>query len=133
MIRKFIKLRNRRGQSMVEAAFILPIIILILTGIIDFGLLLNNYLVIVNASREGARFAAVGYSDNEIGAIIDNATVSLDQAKLTTTIYPSESVRKKGEEVTVTVQYENSLFTPVISSLVPNPVQIKGRTVMRIE
>ncbi|HPD01593.1 MAG TPA: TadE/TadG family type IV pilus assembly protein, partial [Acetivibrio sp.] len=43
---------------MVETALILPIVVLLLTGIIDFGILFNNYLVITNASREAARNAA---------------------------------------------------------------------------
>lgn len=122
-----------KGQAIVETALILPVILLILTGIIDFGLLFNNYLVIVNASREGARIAAVGSSDTEINTRIANITSTLDQSKVTTTIYPAESLRKKGDPVTVTVGYDNTLLTPIISAIVPNPLHIEGKTVMRIE
>jgi Flp pilus assembly protein TadG len=124
---------GKKGQAMVETALILPIIILILMGIIDFGLMFNNYLVINNAAREGARNAAVGSSDTDIKSMIMNMTTSLDQSELTTTIYPSESLRKKGDEVTVTVEYNNRLITPVISAIVPNPLHITAKTVMRIE
>lgn len=124
---------GQKGQSLVETAFILPIIILILTGIIDFGLLFNNYMVIVNASREGARSAAVGSSDASISTAISSITSTLDQTKLTITIYPAESLRKKGDEVIVTVEYDNQLITPVVGAIVPNPVRLRGKTVMRME
>ncbi len=124
---------GKKGQAIVETALILPIILLILMGIIDFGLMFNNYLVISNAAREGARNAAVGSSDTNIRSMILNITTTLDQAQLTTTIYPSELLRKKGEEVTVTVEYDNRLITPIISAIVPNPLHIRAKTVMRIE
>lgn len=127
------RLSGIKGQSMVETALVLPIVILLLMGIIDFGLLFNNYLVVANASREGARNAAVGYNDVQIQGLVAGASSTLDQSRLTTTVYPSESLRKKGEEVSVTVEYDNSLFTPVISSIIPNPVHLKVKTVMRIE
>jgi len=85
----------------VETALILPIIILILMGIIDFGFLFNSYLIIINASREGARYAAVGSTDTEITSIVTNISSTLDPVNLTTTITPEESLRKKGDEVSV--------------------------------
>ncbi|NLD50914.1 MAG: pilus assembly protein [Clostridiaceae bacterium] len=127
------RLGNQKGQSIVETALILPIIILILTGIIDFGLLFNHYLVITNASREAAREAAVGTGDAELHIMVSNMTSSLDQARVTTTIYPAETLRKKGDEVTVTIEFDNMLLTPVISSIIPNPVHLTSRTVMRVE
>lgn len=124
---------NRKGQSMVETALILPIVILLLTGIIDFGLLFNNYLVITNASREAARNAAVGCTDLEINIMVANMTSTLDQSKLSTSIYPAQALRKKGDEVTVTIKYNNMLLTPVISAIVPNPMSLTAKTVMRME
>lgn len=121
------------GQSTVETALVLPLVILILTGIIDFGLLFNNYLVIANASREGVRLAAVGSTDSAITASIINMTTTLDQTKLGITITPTQSSRKKGDEVTVTIVYQNQLLTPVISALMPNPVPLNSKTVMRME
>ncbi|NMA34448.1 MAG: pilus assembly protein, partial [Clostridiaceae bacterium] len=38
--------KKRCGQSLVETALILPVLLLLLTGIIDFGLLFNSYLVV---------------------------------------------------------------------------------------
>lgn len=126
-------LTDKKGQAIVETALILPIIILILTGIIDFGLLFNNYLVITNASREAARNAAIGATDSEIISLVESMTSTLDKSKLVTTISPNQALRKKGNEVSITVSYNNVMFTPVISSILPNPMIIKTKTVMRME
>jgi Flp pilus assembly protein TadG len=50
---------ERRGQSMVEFALVLPVFILILVGIFDFGRAIFAYHTLANASREGARQAVV--------------------------------------------------------------------------
>lgn len=127
------RINRPKGQSLVETALILPIVILILTGIIDFGLMFNNYLVITNASRDGARSAVVGKTDTDIKTEIRNMTSTLDQSKLTITIYPAESLRKKGDNITVTVTYDYHLLTPIIGALIPNPIHLSSQMVMRIE
>ncbi len=127
------KKRMPKGQTLVETALILPIIILLLMGIVDFGLLFNNYLVVGNAAREGARNAAVGYSDAEIITVVTTAAGTLDPTKLTISITPGESTRVTGDEVSVTVNYQYSLITPVISSIVSSPLDLSSTTVMRLE
>jgi Flp pilus assembly protein TadG len=127
------RLKQNKGQSLVETALVLPIILLILMGIIDFGMMFNNYLVVSNASREGARNAAVGATDTEIAAIVDNVASTLDTSRIIVEILPSETERKKGDEVKVTVKYEYQLLTPMISALLPNPINLTGTTVMRTE
>lgn len=124
---------GKNGQSLVETALVLPVVILILSGIIDFGLLLNNYQVITNASREGARVAAVGYTDSEIVDVVRNAAGILDPGQLLIDIDPPESDREKGDEVTITIEYNYTLFTPIISAIVPNPVRIESKMTMRVE
>ena len=51
--------RSERGQSLVEFALVLPIFLVLVLGIIDFGLGLKSWITITNAAREGARYAAV--------------------------------------------------------------------------
>jgi hypothetical protein len=53
------KIASQKGASAVEFALILPLLMLILWGIIEFGLVLYNKQVITNASREGARAGIV--------------------------------------------------------------------------
>jgi Flp pilus assembly protein TadG len=54
--------RSERGAELVEFALTLPMLLLISLGIIDFGLMFQQYQVITNAAREGARIA--GLSDS---------------------------------------------------------------------
>jgi Flp pilus assembly protein TadG len=55
----FSFLRNHRGQAFVEFALILPFLLVIVGGIVDWGLAFFVGQVIENASREGARAGAV--------------------------------------------------------------------------
>jgi Flp pilus assembly protein TadG len=60
MVRNFFgRIRSDSGQAVVELAFVLPIIMLILFGIIDFGLALNNYNADTNLANLAARSASV--------------------------------------------------------------------------
>lgn len=47
-----------RGQSLVEFVVILPILLIMISGLIEFGFLLNTYLDVIDAARDGARFGA---------------------------------------------------------------------------
>lgn len=55
--------RDERGAAMVEFAIVLPVLILLVLAVIDFGRLLFLYNNLANAVREGARFAAVQEPD----------------------------------------------------------------------
>jgi hypothetical protein len=52
------KNRKRAGQSLVELTVLLPIIVMMIAGLIEFGFLLNYYLDIIDGAREIARFGA---------------------------------------------------------------------------
>jgi hypothetical protein len=51
---------RQRGQTVVEFALIAPIVFLLLFVIVDFGIAMDRRIVLQNAVREGARYAAVG-------------------------------------------------------------------------
>jgi hypothetical protein len=57
--------KKSRGQSLVELALFLPILLIILSGLIEFGFGLNQYINVVEATREGARFGVDGDPGNE--------------------------------------------------------------------
>lgn len=125
---------GNHGQSMVETALVLPIMILIIMAIIDFGFLFNNYIVLSNASREAARMAAVGATDAAISATINSLTGTLIAANRTTSILPVQSLRTHGTQVTVIISYDNHMITPVIAAIFPGgATQLQSKTVMRVE
>ena len=47
--------RSERGQAVIELALTLPLLLLIILGVFDFGLMFQKYEVVTNAAREGAR------------------------------------------------------------------------------
>ena len=51
--------KNQKGAAIVEFAIVLPLILMFLFGILEFGLLMYNKAMITNASREGARLGIV--------------------------------------------------------------------------
>ncbi len=65
--------RRRGGTSLVEFALVIPMLLSIVLGIIEFGLLERSTLVVANAAREGARAAALGQSTPSIRTRVINA------------------------------------------------------------
>lgn len=49
---------SRRGQSLVEFTIMLPILLIMLSGLVEFGFLLNHYLDVIDSARETARFGS---------------------------------------------------------------------------
>ncbi|VBB06615.1 Hypothetical protein LUCI_1851 [Lucifera butyrica] len=126
-------IRNNRGQSMVEFALVLPVFLLLVAGMMEFGRVMNQYLVVTEAAREGARSAAVGNDDATVIAAVNAAASTINQGQLTVTISPSPT-RTPGDPVTVTVSNPVELITPLISQFfAQNPVTVQGKAVMRVE
>ena len=126
-------LRNQRGQVLVEMALILPIICLLLLGMMEFGRIFHTYLVLTNASREGARAAAVGQTDHQVVAAVVDTAASLHTEVLTITIDPGEGGRARGQGVTVQVAHKLPLTAPLFSTFLPNPFPVEAATTMRME
>ncbi len=125
--------KQKKGQSLVETAIVLPLVLLLLMGIVDFGILFNNYIVISNASREAARKGSLGGTDAEITQMIQNYTTTLDSSRLNIEIYPAQSLRFHGSEIRITLRYDNRLITPMIGSLLGEDITLQGQVIMRVE
>ena len=131
LIRKLIK--NRCGQALVELALTLPLIIMLVMGTIEFGRMFHSYLVITNASREGARVAITGVDNTIINNRIDVATSSLDNTKVIVISPDDKNLRLSTVPVTVTINYNHTIITPFVDKLVPNPIHLSSSTSMRME
>lgn len=127
-------MKAEKGQSTVELALSLMILILLLFGIVDFGRVFYTYLALDHAGREGARAVAIGKTDTEIIAVINSQMAGLDTSKLQINIDPSENARIRGVDATVTLSYQMEIITPIIAQFFPqNPFPLNNTTVMRME
>jgi len=102
------RIAREDGQAMVEMALILPILLMLILAIVQFGVAFNNYITLTDATRAGARKASVGrfVGDNGASAItaVRSAAANLDQSQLSVDVTsPNWSV--PGSAVTVTATY----------------------------
>ena len=110
------RLRTRRdrsrGQALVEFVLVLPPLLLVLLGIIQFGLVFADWIQVTNATRDGARKAAVSrYNASGVSAVTTtakNSTWSLNKSAMTVTVSPAQPWTA-GQTVTVTVKYPFSI------------------------
>ena len=58
-------IKNERGQTMTEFAFVLPILLVMLFGIMQFGVIFNNYVALTDAARAASRKGAVSRSASD--------------------------------------------------------------------
>jgi Flp pilus assembly protein TadG len=100
--------RHERGQSLVEFAMVLPLLLVLLFGIVDFGRAFQSWISITNAAREGARVGTTGATATTICARVE-ATAAVSGATCTVTGVPGMT----GDNVTVKVDYTLSLITPI--------------------
>ena len=110
--RRRTDIRGERGQTAVEFALVAPLLVVLLLGIIQFGIAFHNYVTITDAARAGARKAIVarfsGLSTTDIQQAVRDAASDLDQSQLGITVSdPTWST--PGSDVTVTVTYPYSI------------------------
>jgi hypothetical protein len=125
--------RREDGQAMVEMALLLPLVILLLFGIVEFGRGLGVYLSLVHATREGVRMGSLGASDYDIERIIKSCASGLDPELVVVEIEPSEDLRVSGISVTVRVGYSFTVLVPVISRHTGALMPMSMTLSMRIE
>ena len=132
-----IKRRTNReqGQALVEFTVILPVLLLVLYGIFQFGVAFNDYIQVTSAAREAARKAAVSRSLGAAAA----TTAAVSAAKATApdlhladsqiTVTPSNNWQQ-GSDVTVTVKYPYNID---ILGRIVGAGNLTSSTTMRIE
>jgi Flp pilus assembly protein TadG len=107
--------KKERGQAMVEFVLVLPVFLLLVFAIVDFGMGFHAWLTVTNSAREGARFGAVRASSADITQRVQDTADTLDQANMTVTVTNAQG--DPGESVVVDVDYDYTLITPLDSVL----------------
>ncbi|MFD1019925.1 TadE/TadG family type IV pilus assembly protein [Thalassobacillus hwangdonensis] len=126
-------IKDEKGQSLVELALILPVLLLLLVGIIDFGRMLYSYTHLHMASQEAVRVGGLGGDDQEIGVFARDYITFEDKDALVVDISPGDSVRKSGEYVEVTLKYPFEMVTPIIDHFFTDPLWIETSSTIRVE
>ena len=139
---------SEKGASAVEFALVLPVLMMIIFGIIEFGFIMYDKAIVTNASREGARRGIV-YSVNAAGIPVAVPTsditdivksycasnlVSLGSGTAAPSTTITGSCAAPGNSLTVTVTYPYSfLVLPNFVSGLTGNITLNGVTLMRCE
>lgn len=102
---------GERGQALVEFTLIIPIFLLLVFAIVDFGMGFHAWISVTNAAREGARIGAVGADADTIEARVRDTAGGLDDEDISVNITNAQG--DPGEAVTVEVDYDYELITPL--------------------
>ncbi len=119
--------KGSRGQSLVEFAFVMPLLMILVFGIIDFSMGLRSYISLTNATREGARYGAVG---NTLGGplgtcqgqqtnttVVGRVCTAIEGLKLNRVTSVSATCQSNdcspGNSVVVSARYQYDFITPV--------------------
>lgn len=126
--------RDESGQAALEFALVLPILVLVVTAIVQLGMLFSHYLALTDAVRAGARVAAVSRTSAtpqaDVCAAVTSAASDLNlQCGTSITMTPSSNLTA-GSPVTVTAS------TPYTLSIFGLPVKsgsLTSTTTERVE
>jgi Flp pilus assembly protein TadG len=111
-VRLLRHLKRDNGQAAAEMALVLPILLMIILGTIQFGIAFNNYITLTDATRAGARKASVARFSGDFGAsaaaLVKADSGALDTKKLVVSV-TSTNWSVPGSDVTVTASYPYSI------------------------
>ena len=128
---------GEKGQNLVEFAMVLPIFLILVFSIVDFGMGFHAWITVTNAAREGARVGAVGADSATIQARVADTASSLTEGDLVVTVVNAQG--GSGEAVSVDVEYDYELITPlsgilgIIGGGFGSPITFHSEAEMRIE
>jgi Flp pilus assembly protein TadG len=131
------RLRSERGAELIEFAVVMPILLLIVAGIIDFGMMFRTYEAVENAAREGARVGVLpGYADVDVQSRVDAYLTASGLTGTHATTVQNVTVATTAGTFTarsVTLSYTyNFVVLPGFGTKFGS-IDLKARSVMRTE
>ena len=111
--------RDERGAVLVEFALIAPILILLVAGTIQFGIMYSQYQVLQGAAREGARCASVQATDFSSCDVQDEVQDAALNYELSEAPQQDVACTDSTRGQNVTVSWDQQIDTGVLGTLVP--------------
>ncbi|MEO7987690.1 MAG: TadE/TadG family type IV pilus assembly protein [Gemmatimonadales bacterium] len=146
MTRRHPEFKPERGQSLVEFAMVVPLLLLVVVGIIEFGRAWNQSQVVTDAARQGARTAAVLNSDpvatedsvrHVVERALANGNIDPNANGVTIEIENFQGGTNTPASVRVSVPYQFVMFGPVMAlasqSFPDASIMLRSRSIMRNE
>jgi|LSQX01.3.fsa_nt_gb Flp pilus assembly protein TadG len=132
-VNKRLRDGSRPGQSLVEMALVLPLLMILLVGVVDVGRAMFAKIAITNASREGARYASryPTYSTKIREAVeleLEANGLEPTDVDLQVSFEPENSPPRLGDEVTVALAYPYDMILGGILGM--GPIDIGAATRM---
>lgn len=127
--------KKEKGQSLVELALLLPLLLLMLMGLLDFGRVYYVTISLHDAAEEGAAYAAAHPNDfTGISRRAASASTGLITIREEDVMISIDSPNPQpGDPVTVIVSYNFTFYTPVAKIFFPdNTVELQGQAVNAI-
>lgn len=136
---KFNLLKDNRGQSLVEFALVLPLIILLIFAILSFGFLVYDKMIVVLASSQAA---------DKAGELINDNTLTLEEKeaeiKLVANSFLNYGISKKNNDVdlafdadnvVVTAQFTYTFILPFLEDIIGDEKEllVKYKSTYRIQ
>ena len=126
-------LRSERGQTMVETAIVLPVVVLMLVAMVDAGRVFHSWIVVTNGAREGARAGAARQAESVVIARIDASMSGWTCEDPEILCTHSGVLGASGTPVQVTVSRDVDLLSPLISQFWGGTVTLTGDATMQLE
>lgn len=122
--------KNEKGQSLVEFALVLPILLLLVLGMLEYGWMLNAKISVTGAAREGARASSVLGEDNISQAYTIASAAANKYMGIGTLDAGDVTVTVSSDSVTVSISHEKE---PLIGLYIKEAMPIASSVTMRLE
>lgn len=118
-----ISMRSQRGAALVEAAFVIPVLLLLVFGMIDIGLMIKDSSALHQVAREAARSYAVGGTPSVTALAAKYGITNSAGVSVTNLVAPTT----KGAQVSISLSYTHQMI------FLPGPKTLTAGMVMRRE
>ncbi len=125
--------RRERGDAIVEFVLVLPILVMMLFGILEIGRVLDAWIVVQNAAREGARSGALASASAAPTTARQTATDYLETAFSARTDIDRTNIAQalvSSDAVTVTAEADVHIYTPFMQTILKTSVPVRATAVM---